>query len=968
MDFKIFGQVRLRLAGTWQDDWQATKIRGLLGVLLTRPGKTIPISLVVDWLWGREADPARHAKTLQTYVTRLRGVLNTMESSATVKNVNAGYRLNIDRERVDYHYVRDLLVDAQRAARHGDHELVCELLPEALELSAEPPLVDLDTDLADAFRRQALATLVMPAHYTLMESQLALGNPEQVLATTEELQPEHELNVTLAKKRIQALRAADRDYEATEYFFHQRRLLQSHDLVEEADELRTFFDQIRLPVPSPRRGGEDVAPQSSGPPRKLPRDLRDFGGRADLVDVLDEYTENGTGAGLLVLVGTAGIGKTALSVHWAHHARQQFAGGDFYLDMNGFSLHPPLSSADLVRALLSSFGVSADLLGDTRDQWAQLSTFMSDRHMLLLLDNVADVGQIEPLLDVAHEAVILVTSRHHLDRLLLHHGAQEIHVPLLDEATGTRWLRETIGVRCDREPDAVQELVGLCSGIPLALRIVGHYARERREVSLSDIAGFLREEHRILKVGDSPNGDHTSVRASFALSYRTLPGLARRMFRLLGLHPVAQTGLETAAALAGSTPQQAREDLDVLVHSHLIEQKAEHYELHDLIHEFAAERAEEDEDPVDRAEALVRMLDWYLHTAGNAEAKLFPYRPGVPMLPLDDQVTPKEFEDDQDAMRWFLQERRALLAMVRVAADHGQDRYTWRLANTINEPLKRLGRYQEALDSLGLALTATRALGEREGECICLNNIGYICLSIREFNRAYDHFSESYRICRSLGLVLGSSVALHNMACQWFRINDWDASERLFTDALEVQLLHGFEFARAGTLRRFGELRHKQADYAEASVLYHESLALHRKVGNAHGAGEVLGQLSQLHLDRGDLQVAIDFGEQALVCHRRSSDLVSLAVTICVLGTAHFRRGQVAEAVEYARESVRICWRTNDVETEARALELLAAALFSAGSRDASVEGWERASDLYRSCGNDGWVAIQERLAELGHR
>jgi tetratricopeptide (TPR) repeat protein len=965
VDFKICGRVRVRRDGQWQSEWQATKIRGMLGVLLRRPGKTIPVELVIDWLWGRDANPARHPKTLHGYVTKLRRVLETLDQPTTVDHVNGGYRLDIDPARVDYHRAHALLVEAQRAARHGDHERVCALLPDALALVDEPPLIDLDTDPAESFRRSAETTLVLPAHYTLMASQLALGYPERVLATLDELQPDHELNVTLAKTRIDALRAADRDYEATDYFFRTRSALQAHDRFDEADELLTHHNRRQPAIPTPRAPSEDESGQHVIP-RKMPHDLHDFSGRDDLLAELNAHLDNGHAAGIVVVTGTAGIGKTTLAVHWARRVRNRFPDGYFYLDLHGYSRHPPLERTDLVRALLQAFGISADVVGAEQAQWARLAGLLGDRRMLFVLDNVADADQIAPLLDLTPDSVVLVTSRRHLDPLALRRGAREIHVPTLDRRSGAHWLQEAIGARCERESAAFAELVDLCSGMPLALRIVGRYADDRPSVCLEEITRYLRAEHRLLNVGESADDPESSIRASFMLSYRALPDRTKRVFRLLGLHPIAEIVLGAAAALTGSSPDGARTELDGLVHSHLIHQTTGHYQFHDLFHEFAAERADIDESPTHRDQALTRLLDWYLHTANNAERQLFPFRPGVPMLPADAHVTPGEFTDDQDALRWVMRERHALVAAVRTANAQGHHQRSWRLANTINEPLKRHGYYHDALECLELARQSAHAAGEREGECACLNNLGYICLNTGDDTAAYDYFSSSYEICRDIDLDHGIAVALHNLACQRFRINNLDAADRLFTEALAWQHDHGLDHARAGTMRRLGQLRRRQGNPSQANVLYHEALALHERIGNVHGTGEVLSDISQLHLDRGEHQAAIDFAQRALACHQRSHDLVALAETCCILAAVHAHRHQHREAIECARESVRICWHTGAAEIEARALHLLASTLDDIGQHDAAIEGWTRAGHLYRSVGDDTWLTIRDRLTRLG--
>lgn len=963
MDFRICGRVRVKLGDEWPWDWESKKVRDMLGVLLTRPGRTIPADLLLDWLWGREECPTR--QTLQGYASKLRRVLESLAEPATVRFVNSGYRIDADAMRVDYHQAKDLLGRGQRATRAGDHERACAMFDEAGELVREPPLVELETERAEAFRRHTDQNVFLPCQYALMDSQLALNSPELVLTALDELQPEHEHNVVLAKKRIDALRAASRQDEATEHYTRTHRLLRRHGLDDAADELRAHAELARARIPSQRPPVEDT-PAYRPVPRQLPHDPGPLAGRDGQLAALDTRTEHGRAAGVVILTGTAGVGKTALVVHWARRVRDQFSGGYFYIDMQGFSREPRLEHGQLIRILLHQFGAPADLLGDEQAQFARLATLLGDHRMLLLLDNVSDSRQVIPLLDAVPDSLIVMTSRRRRSNLAIRCGATEITVPPLEGDATREWLNSAIGARRIYEPEKLAELSQLCAGIPLAFNLIAQHAAARPEVSLGEITRLLREEHRVLAVGASRNDSGISIRASFMLSYQALSGEAQRMFRMFGMHPLSTLAFGSAIALTGSTRDSVFDSVDELVHLNLADQTTGRVRMHDLLHEFALERAEQEESRPDQDRAVTRMLDWYLHSANHAERRLFPYRPGVPMIPCNPGVSPADFPDDQGALCWYGGEHDALIAAVHSAHNRGYHEHAWRLANTINEPFKRNGHYHDALSCLDLALKSAQVSDSMEGQSGSLNNLGYICLMTRDYTAADHYFSSSYALCRETGNAQGTAVGLHNLGSQRFYIDDLDGAERFFLDSLACAREHDLDYAIPATLRRLGRLRSVQGDRSQANVLFHEALELNRKLGNTQGIGEVFGDISRLCLDRGDLYAAMDFGHRALAYHQWGQDRAGLAATCCTLAAAQQGRAEHRQAVEYARESVRVCWSTGDIEAEAEALEVLATSLAAVGHDDAAIEGLTQAYWNYRSVGNTEWIPIRDRLVRLG--
>lgn len=965
VDFRICGRVRVRLDEEPPPEWRSIKVRGLLGALLTIAGKPVLTSTLVDWLWGPEEDPQHPPRSLHNHVSRLRAVLREMNPPCTVDWTDHGYLLDVDRDRIDYHRARRLLSHGRSALRDRDYSHARDLLQEALELAELPPLLELDTPRAMAFRHSTQHNLVLPLINSLAESHLGLDEPEAVLALLDELPTDYDLNVTLLKRRIDALRALHRHDEATGRYLNAWRTLQDQGMDDEAADLRAYAQPVSHAAPAPRPPADDV-PHYRSIPQRLPHDRPDLVGRRQLLSTLDAKTDRGRASKLIVLTGMAGIGKTALALHWAHRDRDRFPGGRLYIDLHGFSQEPSLDADTLTRRLLNDFQSPADTIGDAEQQRARLSRFLAGRHTLLVLDNLAEPSQISPLLDLVSDTLVLVTSRRRHDHLATHWGAEEVQVPTLNSTDAGAWLRETIGTRTEADPDAFAALVSLSAGIPLALRIIGKYAHDRPHTALTEVVDILRTEHRLLAMGDASDPEHTSLRASFQLSYRDLREPTQHLFRMFGLHPTPQITLGAATALTDNTRMATRALLDELIQTNLLDQEHGRYRLHDLVHEFAIDTAESAESPQTCNAARLRLAQWYFQATEHAARAIAPHREAIPPLESPVAVQADEFSSADDAFRWIFEHRAALLAIVRATHETELNAYSWRIANLISDPLERSGNYHDARKCLEIAYAAAQRSNDSQGISGTLNNLGHIHLVLRDFARAEDCFTRSYTLFQQLGWPRGMAVALHNLAAARLHTAGPDDAHRLYSRALDLATRHQLHDVRAGTLRRIGHLLLTRAQHHDASVYLREALAAHHSVGNTRGTGEALSDLAELHLQRGDPHAALDYAYQALTAHLDSHDRTTLADTCRIMATAHHARGDDYEAIEPAREAVRVTWDTGDLTQRAPALDQLAASLLAIGKRDAAIEGWLQANDLYRQLHDPRWIATTERLRDLG--
>lgn len=387
---------------------------------------------------------------------------------------------------------------------------------------------------------------------------------------------------------------------------------------------------------------------------------------------------------MYVIAGTAGAGKTSLALRWAHQVRERFPDGQLYANLRGYDPGEPVTAREALHRFLTALGTPAQAVPEDLDAAAaHYRSLLADRHVLVVLDNVATVGQVRPLLPGSATSLVIVTSRSRLSGLAVRDGARRLTLGTLPEREAVALLRAvTAGYRPADDERELAELARLCARLPLALRIAAERAAFRPHMRLADLIADLRDESALwdaLSTGDDEEAE--AVRTVFAWSYRALPDHAARLFRLLGLHPGPEFGLHAATALAGLTTSRTRQLLDSLVGAHLLEQTApDRYQFHDLLRAYATDQATDEEPPAMREAALLRVLEWYLHTADAAQSWISPAEDHLDLAPPPDSVRPPAFADYDAAVDWAEREHANLLQAVCTAAAAGYDRLAWQLS------------------------------------------------------------------------------------------------------------------------------------------------------------------------------------------------------------------------------------------------------------------------------------------------
>ncbi|MEU4164713.1 NB-ARC domain-containing protein [Actinoplanes sp. NPDC026670] len=402
-----------------------------------------------------------------------------------------------------------------------------------------------------------------------------------------------------------------------------------------------------------------------------------FTGRHRELAALDDLAGGEPGRRTAVVIssvsGTAGVGKTALVVHWAHRWRGRFPDGQLYVDLRGYDPAAPLTAHDALATLLEAVGVSsAELSAGVEERAARWRSETADRRLLIVLDNAASVEQVRPLLPGTASCLVLATSRDSLAGLVVRHGARRLDLDLLPAADAYELLRLLIGVRVDAEPEAARLLVERCARLPLALRVAAELAAARPGTSLAGLASELADEQRRMHLLGGDGGDpRTDVSAVFSWSMRHLTPVAARLFRLFGLHPHTDFEAYAAAALAGTDVSAARSTLELLARKHLVQPLGDgRYGMHDLLRAYARSLATDAAEDDPRA-ALGRLFDHYLATAADAMDTLHPAEAfRRPRIAPPGTATP-DLSDPGVARAWLDVELDCLTAVARHAAEHG---------------------------------------------------------------------------------------------------------------------------------------------------------------------------------------------------------------------------------------------------------------------------------------------------------
>jgi len=592
--------------------------------------------------------------------------------------------------------------------------------------------------------------------------------------------------------------------------------------------------------------------------------------------------------------GTAGVGKTALAMHWAHRVADRFPDGQLYINLRGFGPgEQVVAPAEALRRFLDALDVPAKRIpADLDAQAALYRSRLAERRMLIVLDNARDSGQVRPLLPGAASCLVLVTSRNQLPGLIAD-GAHHIDLNLLAVAEARQLLARHLGAhRVAAEPAAVAQIITRCARLPLAVALVAARATTQPRVALRVVADELADARQRWQTltGDDP---HTDLRAVFSWSYQALTPAAARLFRLLGLHPSPDIGAPAAASLAGQAPDTVRPVLAELTRASLLaEPTPGRYTFHDLLHDYAHQLAATTDTDAQRLAATGRILDHYLHTAHPAARLLDPTHDPIPLTPPRAGVTPEQLTAETQAWDWFSVQRPVLLAVVGHAAATGHDTHTWQLAWTLWSFLERRGHWHDQTSVGQAAVAAAQRLADPAAQLPSHRLLASAYIRLGRFDDAHTQLRQALDLATRTGEQTGQAHTHYVIAFLWTRRNQPEKALHHAHHALCLFQATGHQIGQARALNAIGWCRALLGECRQALTHCRQALAAHQQVGDRGGEANAWDCLGYAHHHLGDYTRALTCYQHALTLYQDVGGQDYKADTLAHLGDLYHATGQ----------------------------------------------------------------------------
>lgn len=916
--------------------------QSVLAALLLNANRVVSLDALADAVWGEQA-PASARAQVQNRVSALRKALDAAcPAGELIVTEGSGYSIRVEDDWLDVDRFGHAVVDAEALAP-ADPVLAAARLAMGLALWRGPALDGLLTPYLRS-AAQHLEERRMAALGKRIQLDLDLGRHADLVPELTRLTSLHPFREDLCGLLMLALYRTGRQAAALEAFRGMRLALDEQLGVAPGAELRQLHEAIL-------RADDRLMWTSSGPvevpgravPRSLPAGITDFTGRAgELAALNGALRDDSSAVSIAVITGTAGVGKTALAVHWAHRVAHRFPDGQLYLDLCGYASRSPLSPVAALGSLLRSLGTRPEEVPlDVAEAAALFRSRVAGLRMLVLLDNAGSVEQVRPLLPGSPGSLVLVTSRERLGGLVARHGALRVSLDVLSPEEAGELLARLVGVdRMRAESDSSTELAGVCAYLPLALRIAAAHLADRPHGSIAEYVAGLRDDNRLSALAVDGDED-AAVRITLDLSYQTIPAAAQRLFRLLGLVPGVDFTPDAAAALASVPPQEAAALLNRLAGAHLVTERSPHrYTFHDLLRQYAKERADA-ENADDGAAALDRLLDWYLGMVFAARDRLYRQRVHLPPPALPPV---REFASDEAALRWLDTEHRNLVAAIEHAATCGPRPTSWLLADGLRGYLSQRSPKADWFTACQPALAAAVVDQDPSGQAAMYASLAQAEHSLGDYQPAIEHLTSARVLALQGGWSAAEAFVTANLGIVQQEIGLAEQAEENFIEALALYRRDGRAVGEAIALNNLGNFYRRSGRLHEAVACITHALDHYRRDGGVPGGeAAALDSLGRVYHDLGHLDRALALAGEAVVRHRRVGNSQSEATALLALADIHTDRGDYRLALESAETAMRMSDKPGNRRTRCMALTSLAAVLDRLGQREEAMSRYELA-------------------------
>lgn len=902
MGFRLLGPLEVD-AGDKLLKLGSARQQVILAALLLNVNRVVPFDQLIEAVWD-DALPVTARAQVQTCISALRQKLSLASADQAIKTHPVGYAISLPDSELDIALFQSLSSRGRAIADHRPEEAVADLR-DALKLWRGPAAAGIDSKLV-----QALATRLNESRLSLIEDcidlELRLGRHHDLTAELSELVVQHPLRERLRGQHILALYRSERQAEALASFRECREILMTELGVDPGEqlamlELAVLSNDPALDLKTDTKWAPGWVHLASRPvPRQLPAATADFVGRANVLDSLSGYlraTSGGAGDDMhppvAALTGKGGVGKTAVALHVAHVVRDCYPDGTLYSQLqsvDGQSVNPLEVMGEFMRALGAA---PAAVPQGPAERTAMYRSMLSDRRVLVFLDDVTSGDQVTPLIPGGPGCAVIITSRSPVPGLP---GARYYEIDDLDEQTSVELLAKFIGEdRVRAEEEAARTLVRLCGCLPLALRIVAAKMAERPHWRIDQMVRRMTNEGRRL---DELALNGVGIRSTIQVSYDNLPIEAQRLLRRLSILEATNFPGWVSAPLLDASIETASDLLDTLVAARLVEVRVREdgpprFRMHDLIRIFASEQLANEEPAPVRMAALQRMLRCWLTLATEAHRRsyggdFFVIHGNSPAWRLAEDVIDELLANP---LSWFREERANLVSAIYQARQAGLDELCWDLSVTSVTLFESDFHVDDWRRTHEAALEITQRTGNRRGQAAILYSLG--CLAVgQRLSSAAHYLGPALRIFSEIGDVHGCALTNDLLAFASRLAGRYDEARELYQNALrgfrEVSDLAG----EIDALTNIAHIAVGRGEFEVAESLIDQGLVICGSLKAPRIRAQTEYRFAEFLLRRGELDRAGRSYGVVLQMVRGEGDRVGEIYALLGLGIVQVRRGE----------------------------------------------------------------------------
>lgn len=588
------------------------------------------------------------------------------------------------------------------------------------------------------------------------------------------------------------------------------------------------------------------------------------GRSAELEQLTQWLVRPGRGA-VAAIVGMGGVGKTALAAALADQLRVLFSDGVLW---GRVATDAPM---DILQSWALAYDRDLSKITSLEARAAAMRNILSDKRVLIVLDDVVAGKPIELLLPGTATCAVLCTTRDRAEVAL--HASEILDLGELSLQSGVDLLAHLLGPAATAaEEGAAQELCHLLDGLPLAVEMAAQRILASPRRDLGRMVRSLRTASARLAHGIS----NRSVRTSFAVSWEGLGDSLKQTFALVGLFDGRSFSAEAIAALSQLEEDEVLDQLELLTTLSMLKfAGGDRFVQHRLLADFALEKLAEFPDPW---QSQRRYLGYYQELAQRAAGDFA-------QLELEWEQLFHAVELAQQLQAWP-----ELLGLVDAAA----------------APWFARARFDQARQGFLAGLAAAQQLEDPQRCTRYAFFLGRIALRQDDYvgaqtllHRAIAGFSQNdnrARMAEALVDLADVEIELGAYAAAGVHLQQAEESYRSLAQPIGL----------AAVRCRQASIAYDQGALAEAAVLCDSGLSLLPAGGGDLVRSRILRLLADVALQEEELALAQQYTAQAQGLHTATNDQTERAAVLFAQAKLAHYFGNEQEALESARQSLAI--------------------------------------------------------------